>query len=71
MTEKRFRFMTDDDGHVYLIPADMREKFLEMEEDVYLTVLDQGGVEKFIETFDQYRVGSSVSAYSFTDPQND
>ena len=67
MSEQRFRFMEDDDGHVYLIPAELREKFLEMEEDGYTT----GDFNKFIDTFDQYRKGYSISVYSFTDPQED
>ena len=67
MSEKRFCFMRDDDGHVYLIPAHLKEKFMRIEEDAYL----QRDFTKFIDQFNQYRVGWSESAYSFTDPKLD
>jgi len=63
----RYRFMQDDDGHVYLIPAELREEFMRLEEEGYV----DGNFQPFIDKFDQYRKGYSISAYSFTDPQED
>lgn len=65
MSEERFRFMEDDDGHLYLIPEELRELFITLEDVGYTT----GAHNKFIDTFDQYRRGYSVSAFTFTNPR--
>lgn len=65
MSEERFRFMKDDDGHVYLIPAELKELFMALEDIGYTT----NAYNKFIDTFDQYRVGESISGFTFTDPR--
>lgn len=60
---RRWRFVRDDDGHDYMIPAD--------EQDEFQRWLDAGpyweGYEG--EDFNARRIGGSPSLYSFTDPK--
>ena len=73
MDEKqRFYFDSDDDGHDYLIPLELRTEFQdEMErclslpwghDDYY------AASNSFEEKFGGMRVGESISNYSFIDP---
>lgn len=73
MSNVRFRFVQDDDGHDYMIPADMFELFNEMEEAAYAGYRndDYGPGNKFDEMFGKYRTGCHISVYSFTDPKKD
>ena len=63
MTEEvRYRFITDDDCHWYLIPVGLEVLFyrlLESDEDDYA---------EFNNTFDEYRC-DSPSNFTFVDPQ--
>lgn len=62
---QRWRFVKDDDGHCYLIPADKWDDFEKwMEAGPYWE--DYHG-----EYFGDYSIGSSPSNYTFTDPKGD
>lgn len=65
MTKKaeRFRFVKDDDGHTYLIPADKQADFEKwLEAGPYWE--DYKG-----EDFQDYETGCSACRYTFTDPK--
>lgn len=62
MSTDRFRFVTDDDFHNYIIPADKRadwEKFLDSDE------AELGEMPEWA------REINSVCGFTFTDPQED
>lgn len=61
---QRFRFVRDNDGHDYMIPAELCEKF-EAWVDFYADW--DNGLEYLGENFDKYRI-NSPSEYTFTDP---
>lgn len=62
---QRWRFVKDDDGHTYLIPADKRKAFdLWVEASPYWD-----GYEG--EDFQGDETGTSSSNYTFTDPKED
>ena len=63
MSEKRWCFRKDDDGHNYLIPAEMGQKFRDDMEVAYVTD-DFGGVE----WVDQYCC-DSPEGFTFTAPE--
>ena len=64
--EQRFRLVSDDSGHTYAIPADMREKF----ESWCLSFEDEN--EKYDgPDFEEFRLGMHESDYTFTDLQED
>ena len=77
MAEQRFRFAKDDDGHDYLIPANLKEKFDEWLE--HQGRLWEPGLSdeefKRIEAeysgpdFNDYRADYHPSNYTFLDPQ--
>lgn len=79
MSEQRFRFVSDDDGYDYLIPADKKEQFDKWLENQ--TRLWEPGLsdEEFKrreaeyagEDFNDYMAGRSPESYTFTDPQPD
>ena len=60
---QRYRFMTDDDGHLYIIPAEKTERFIEtlynMSDD-YVT---------FNNEFEEYYVGMSYTSFTFENPK--
>lgn len=60
---KRFCFAHDDDGHSYLIPLTLREKFNKDMEHAYST--DDFGCVDWV---DEYRCGNETG-YSFLSPE--
>ncbi|MNR05009.1 hypothetical protein D3C85_1210110 [compost metagenome] len=59
----KYRFVVDDDGHNYLIPADIASKFYaELEKEWCDPEC------KFEELFNQYRC-NSVSNFTFENPE--
>jgi hypothetical protein len=63
MKEQRYCFMSDDDGHKYLIPLELRTKFLEDMEKAYRT-----DDFRCVAWVDEHRC-IHPSRYSFTDPK--
>jgi hypothetical protein len=61
--EKRWRFVKDNDGHSYCIPADAFEHFGRLLEGGEST---EG---EFIDAYDGYRTAYHPSQYTFTDPR--
>lgn len=65
MKDKRYRFKTDDDGHWYIIPANLEEKFCKLcydTDDDYIAFNDK---------FGHMMIGCHPSCYTFTDPVED
>lgn len=62
---QRFRFVRDDDGHTYLIPALLEEDFHKW----VIATTDGGGYSGT--DFEQYSIGCNPSIYTFTDPRKD
>jgi hypothetical protein len=63
--QPRFRIHTDDDGHDYVIPVG--------KEDAFQAWLDAGPYweDYHGEDFAEYKLGCSLSCYSFADFQED
>lgn len=66
MSEKRFRFVKDDDGHDYLIPAELEKEF-----ELWLIAVEDWDDTWNGPDFDQYRTSMSPNNYTFTDPKED
>jgi hypothetical protein len=64
-SDGRWCFASDDDGHDYLIPVELREKFKADMEKAYSSD-DFSGVD----WVDQYRTGCHINCYSFADPKD-
>ena len=62
--EKRFCLMKDDDGHDYLVPWELRDRFNELVED-------EDNWEAFAEEFADMETGVHPSWISFTDPREE
>lgn len=62
---ERWCFLSDDDGHDYLVPLRLRAKFQKDMEQAYST-------DDFscVDWVDQYRTGCHIGCYSFTDPSD-
>lgn len=63
MTEQRYKFTTDDDGHKYLIPVELYSLFVQL--------LENGEADYYCEfnnKFDEYRV-DGVYHYTFEKPE--
>jgi hypothetical protein len=77
VAEQRFRFVSDDDGHDYLIPAEKKEQFnkwLEHQGRLWEPGLSDAEFKKRDadytgEDFGGYMTGRSPANYTFTDPQ--
>ena len=73
MDEKRFYFDSDDDGHDYLVPLEMRDLFREMLEDCFGHTWGDddyyASQNRFEEKFGKMRIGMSTRFYSFTNPE--
>jgi len=77
MSEKRYRFVKDEDGHDYMIPAGKRDEFDRWVE--HQSRLWEPGLsdEEFRsreaeytgEDFGDHRISMHPSNYTFTDPQ--
>lgn len=69
---QRFRFVKDDDGHDYLIPAELENQFNEWvaESDPWREPQDEEDVYDG-PSFDEYRTDMSPNNYTFTDPKED
>ena len=72
MSDKRFYFDTDDSGHDYLVPLELKEDFQNMSEDCYKdrTGMNFEAIENFEDKFGSMRIGESITRYSFTDPRS-
>lgn len=60
-TKKRFRLLSDDDGHDYLVEVGKEKAFREF--------LDAGPYWKNYKGEEFESIGSHFSIYSFTDPR--
>ena len=60
----RWCLASDDDGHYYVIPLDLKEKFETDMTSAYASD-DFSGVD----WVDQYRTSGSIYCFSFTDPR--
>lgn len=68
--EKRFRLVSDDDGHDYVIPADTINEFYSWVR--YFAENDSDNGHKHLGgDFSQYRLGCAPSCYTFTDFRED
>ena len=57
-----YRFVKDDDGHAYIIPADKQEEFR-----IWVEYMESDGDEEYTgEDFGDYRLGSHPSCYVIT-----
>lgn len=63
MAEQRWRFASDEDGHHYLIPVELKEEFDEWLENVY------GGKNWKGTDFNSYICSIHTDNYSFTNPE--
>ena len=64
---KRFRFISDDSGHTYAIPADKREAF-----ERWVDSFNDSAEGDYSEgDFEQYRINMHASNYTFIDLQED
>lgn len=70
----RYFFDNDGDGHNYMIPLNLRSKWLALIVESYDNRISEEKREEIhaeIENeFGQYRTGGGISSTSFTDPQN-
>lgn len=64
MSEQRWCFREDDDGHDYLIPLELTEKFRVDMEVAYET--DDFSI---VDWADEYRCECWIGCYSFSNPQ--
>lgn len=64
--QKRYRFVSDDDGHDYLIEVGKEDAF-----DKWLDAVSSGDPEFEGEEFDDDAIGCNPSCYSFADPRSD
>jgi len=60
----RFCFEKDDDGHDYLIPWELRDRFNKLVED-------EDNWEEFTKEFGDMCIGKNPSHISFTDPREE
>lgn len=58
----KYCFVTDDDGHSYLIPVAMRSQLIE-----WLYREDSKPIDKF----DEYLVSGSLEGWTFENPRQD
>jgi hypothetical protein len=65
MEEERWCFAKDDDGHDFLIPAKLKEKFDKDMEEAYVT-----GNFGLVDWTSEYRC-CHPSWYTFTDPKGE
>lgn len=61
----RFRFVKDDDGHLYLIPTELTKRFFFTQYDI-----DDEFVT-FNNEFYEYCVGGSISNWTFENPKEE
>jgi hypothetical protein len=64
MSKQRYCFLSDDDGHDYMVPLELRDKFQKDMEEAYR--IEDFGIVDWV---DEYRCGYHPSCYSFTDPK--
>lgn len=65
MSNKRFCFVKDEDSHLYLLPLELKDKFEKVCEESY----QSDEFDEFENLFSQYRQGSNISSFSFSDPK--
>jgi hypothetical protein len=66
---KRWRFVSDDDGHDYLIPAELEKQFNHWVDSA--DPFDEDAAEYDGPDFNEFRTGMSPNSYTFTDPKED
>ena len=60
----RFRFLSDDNNNWYLIPEDRAHEF-----GVAVNYFrSKPSLDAFYESFDKYKVRTSIQSYSFAEP---
>ena len=64
LSSGRFFFDQDQDCHWYMIPADLKSKWLEMT----VNDLHDDKIDEFEHTFAQYRTGGGISHITFENP---
>ena len=64
MSDQRWCFRSDEDGHGYLIPSERRDEF----DRLLYEVGESDGYVSFTDAFDKYRAGGSFQQYTFTNP---
>lgn len=64
MAKQRYRLVSDDDGHDYVIAAEERPAF-----DAWIEAVSNDDYSK--RGFDDQRLGMHISNYTFTDLQED
>lgn len=62
--QQRWRFVRDDDGHSYLIPAEAAQQFYAWVDHMYESSIPYEGID-----FNDCRINGCTSLYSFTDPK--
>lgn len=63
LIQQRFKLLSDDDGHQYLIPVEDESNFEHWLESIYENKNYKG------KSFEDCRLHRSFTAYSFIDPQ--
>ena len=61
-------FGNDGDGHSYLIPFELRDKWIEMTMNDFDDD-DYDGIEKFEKIFGEHRLGGGIESYVFENPK--
>lgn len=62
---QKFCFVKDEDSHLYLIPLELKSKFVELCEFAYKT----DDFDEFESLFGKYMKGTSISNFSFENPE--
>lgn len=65
----RFFFDSDSDGHWYMIPAELKQKWSAMTMNDFDD--DYGRVEEFEHYFGDYRLGGGISQITFENPKKE
>ena len=65
MSDRRYCYRTDDDGHEYLVPVDVVDEF-----EAHLREIYEEEAWDLIDKVNQYRI-DGIHMYTFTDPQED
>lgn len=64
----RYRLVSDNSEHHYIIPSDKEEEF---DWWVEITESDEDDYDDPVEEFDKYRLSGSPRRVTFTDPRED
>lgn len=73
VSKERFYFDSDEDGHDYLVPLELRKEFQKTLEECFGHTWGDdeyyAAQNRFEEKFGKYRIGKAISRYSFTNPE--